>query len=103
MWNRRDRTEVTCIACGERVSRSEAREYDKYGDRWDRQDKEFEHLCKPCFSDLCHRPRVGLESLLEEVDPGDLSRDRFLARYAELVADDDGDTAESESRERERE
>jgi hypothetical protein len=44
--------EVTCIACGESVPRSEAREYDKYGDRWDRRDKAFEYLCRPCDREL---------------------------------------------------
>lgn len=98
MWHRRDRTEVTCIACGERLARSEAREYDKFGDRWDREDKEFEHLCKPCYRDLCHQPREGLEDVLEDVDTGGLPRDRFLARFAELV---DGGRDSPESRERE--
>ena len=41
MWRRRDPTEVTCIACGEEVPRSSAREYDKHGDRWTREDKQF--------------------------------------------------------------
>ena len=94
MWQRRDRTQVTCIACGEQVSRSDAREYDKHGDRWDREDKEFEHLCKPCFRELCHQPRDGLEALLEEVETGGLSRGRFLSRYADLV-DRERDSAES--------
>lgn len=80
-----DRTEVTCIACGDRVDRSAAREYDKQGDRWDRRDKEFEYLCKPCHRDLCHQPRADLEELLADIDTGGLPRDRFLARYAELV------------------
>jgi hypothetical protein len=94
MWQRRDQTEVICIACGEQMSRREAREYDKHGDRWDREDKAFEHLCKPCYRDLCHQPREGLETLLEEIDTGGLSRRRFLSRYVELV-DGDNDSAES--------
>lgn len=94
MWKRRDRNQVTCIACGARVSRSEAREYDKHGDRWDRQDKEFEHLCKPCFGDICTHPRSGLESLLEEIDTGGLTRDGFVRRFEELV-DSERDSAES--------
>ncbi|QLD89300.1 hypothetical protein HWV07_09775 [Natronomonas salina] len=98
MWHRRDDSEVTCIACGERVSRTEAREYDKYGDRWDREDKEFEHLCKPCFRDLCHQSRTGLESLLADVETGGLSRQQFLARFVELV-DEDRDSPESHERE----
>lgn len=100
MWHRRDYSDVTCIACGDRVSRSAAREYDKHGDRWDREDKEFEHLCKPCYRDLCHQPRAGLESLLDEIDTGGLSRERFLARFSELA---DGERDSPESRERERE
>jgi hypothetical protein len=98
MWERRDDTEVTCIACGDAVDRSAAREYDKYGDRWDRRDKEFEYLCKPCFRDLCHQPRAGVEAMLEEVDTGGLSRERFLARFVDLV---EGDRDPPESPERE--
>ncbi|MFQ3318485.1 MAG: hypothetical protein ACI8UR_001399 [Natronomonas sp.] len=93
MWQRRDQTQVTCIACGERVARSDAREYDKHGDRWSREDKAFEHLCKPCYRDLCHQPREGLEAMLGDIDTGALSRERFLAQYAELV--ENGDSPES--------
>lgn len=80
-----DRTEVTCIACGDRVARSDAREYDKHGDRWDRRDKEFEYLCKPCHRELCHQPRRELETVLGDIDTGGLSRDQFLARFTELT------------------
>jgi len=38
---------VTCISCGVSIERSDAREYDKHGDRWDREGKEFEYLCSP--------------------------------------------------------
>ena len=81
---RRDREEksVTCIACGSSLARSKAREYDKHGDRWDRTDKEFEYLCKPCYRDCCHQPRDGLEDLLEDVGAGEVSRDEFLAGFA---------------------
>jgi hypothetical protein len=78
---------VTCIACGKSLARSDAREYDKHGDRWDRRGKEFEFLCKPCDRDLCHQPRDDLEELLTAADAGDSDRDSFLARYADLVED----------------
>lgn len=88
MWGSRrsrDDSQVTCIACGQSVARADAREYDKHGDRWDRSDKEFEHLCKPCYRTLCHQPRKGLESLLIESDAGHLDREAFLTRYQELI------------------
>lgn len=52
-----------CIACGAAVARDDAREYDGHGDRWDREDKAFESLCRPCHDELCHLPRDGLESM----------------------------------------
>jgi len=88
MWRSRsgrDERTVTCIACGRSVARSSAREYDKYGDRWDRTDKSFEHLCKECHGELCHQPRSELEGLLIEVGAGGRSREEFLAWYASLV------------------
>lgn len=87
MWRRggRSETDVVCIACGETVERAGAREYDKHGDRWDRANKEFEYLCKPCHGELCHQPRKGLESLLVEVNAGEGTREEFLARYAAAV------------------
>jgi len=88
MWragfNRTDKT-VVCIACGDSVSRSEAREYDKEGNRWERHDKQFEHVCKPCFRGLCHQPRVGLEPMLVEIEADGLSQEEFLRRYVERV------------------
>lgn len=86
MWGSRGREDdrVTCVACGESVPRSGAREYDKHGDRWDRADKEFEHLCKSCHRDLCHQPRDELEPLLLEIEDG-LTQDEFLARYLSAV------------------
>jgi hypothetical protein len=78
---------VTCIACGDSVSRSDAREYDKHGDRWDRQDKEFEHLCKACFADLCQQPRDGLETTLDAAGAGEADRETFLERFRELSKD----------------
>jgi hypothetical protein len=89
MWSsrsNRDRKTVVCIACGTSVLRSEAREYDKEGDRWDRYGKEFEHLCKECHRELCHQPRDELESLLVEIDEeGGLDREEFLGRYLGAV------------------
>jgi len=88
MWGSRrtrDGSQVTCIACGSSVARSDAREYDKHGDRWDRENKEFEYLCKRCHRDLCHQPRKGLEALLVESEAGESDRDAFLARYHELI------------------
>lgn len=71
MWrsrNNRDGTTVVCIACGTSLPRSEAREYDKEGNRWERHDKSFEHLCKECYRGLCHQPRDELEGLLLDVE-----------------------------------
>ena len=76
---------VTCIACGESVERAQAREYDKYGNRWDRLDKEFEHLCKPCHRQQCHQPRGELEALLVEIDAGERSDEEFFQWYCGLV------------------
>ncbi|MHC3436517.1 DUF7562 family protein [Natrialbaceae archaeon A-gly3] len=86
MWSPRRRTEtVTCIACGTSVDRDEAREYDKYGDRWDRAEKTFEYFCKPCDRELCRRDRDDLEDLLVEVKAGERGREEFLARYLMTV------------------
>ncbi|WP_254761806.1 DUF7562 family protein [Natrinema marinum] len=86
MWFSRNRTEmVTCLACGAERPRDEAREYDKYGDRWDRADKTFEHLCKSCHRELCHHPRDELEALLVDLEAGERSRDAFLASYLAAV------------------
>ena len=89
MWSsRKNRDEMeTCIACGDSIRRSEAREYDKYGDRWDREGKEFEYLCKPCYRELCHQPRDELEGLLVEVDAGERTREKFLKWYSATVED----------------
>ncbi|MGM0590585.1 MAG: DUF7562 family protein [Halobacteriota archaeon] len=90
MWRsrpNRDRKTVVCIACGTSVLRSEAREYDKEGDRWDRYGKQFEHLCKECHRGLCHQPRDELEPLLVELeaDGEHLSQEEFLRRYLGAV------------------
>ena len=87
-WHRGEST-VTCIACGASVSRSDAREYDKYGDRWDRTEKTFEHLCKPCDRERCHNPRDGLESRLVDVGAGQWDRETFVARYLEQAREAD--------------
>jgi hypothetical protein len=79
--------QVTCIACGATLDREDAREYDKYGDRWERRDKEFEYLCKPCHRECCHQHREGLERLLVAADAGRTDRTTFLRRYCELAAE----------------
>jgi hypothetical protein len=94
MWRARSEREVTCIACGADVPRSQAREYDKYGDRWERQGKEFEYLCKGCYRECCHQPRDGLESMLVSADAGQADRAGFLSRFNELVTGDTGEEYE---------
>jgi hypothetical protein len=81
---------VDCIACGAAVTRDDAREYDKHGDRWDREDKGFEYICKPCHDDLCHRPRDGLESMLVEAGAGTVDRDAFLRSFCRLDSQEAG-------------
>jgi len=90
MWGSRDEraSRVTCIACGEDVSRADAREYDKFGDRFDRRDKEFEHLCKACYREQSHQPREGLEDLLVESGAGEHDREGFLEAYTDLVREE---------------
>jgi len=86
-WHRDDST-VTCIACGASVARSDAREYDREGDRWAREGKSFEFLCKPCDRERCHSSREGLEARLVEVGRAD-SAEAFARQYLELAAEDD--------------
>lgn len=76
---------VTCIACGAELARGDAREYDKLGDRWDRENKAFEYFCKPCDRRRCHQPRGDLEATLVESDAGEVDREVFLAQYARSV------------------
>lgn len=78
---------VTCIACGQSVERQAAREYDKEGDRWRRENKEFEYLCLSCYSDLDHQPRDELEGILIEIERSqyDLSRTEYLRQYNRIV------------------
>ena len=82
MWLSQWRTEmVDCIACGEHLLRSDAREYDKLGDRWDREGKTFEYLCKPCDRERCRADRTGLEERLCSLEAGVHSQEAFLRRY----------------------
>jgi hypothetical protein len=100
MWHAgsdRGETSVVCIACGTSLPRSDAREYDKEGDRWEREGKEFEHLCKDCHGDLSHQPRAGLEAMLLEVEAGADSRTEFLKQYVSMAQDRSGSTDEPES------
>lgn len=76
-----DPAAVVCLACGERVAREDAREYDRFGDRWDRTDKRFEYLCKPCHHRECHLPRRGLEAALATVGTRHPTPAAFVAAY----------------------
>ena len=80
--------EVICIACGAELPRSDAREYDKSGDRWSRDGKEFEFLCKPCYRECCHQPRDELEDTLCRAGAGETDRQSFLQRYWDQVTED---------------
>ncbi|WP_336035222.1 DUF7562 family protein [Halobacterium yunchengense] len=80
MWGSADDT-VSCIACGEELSREDAREYDKHGDRWDRDGKRFEYLCKPCFRGLAKHSRDGLEDALAAAGAGRVDDAEFLRRF----------------------
>ncbi|WP_458185305.1 DUF7562 family protein [Haladaptatus sp. NG-WS-4] len=99
MWGsrrNREKKSVVCIACGDAVDRSAAREYDKEGNRWERNGKSFEHLCKTCHRDLCHQPRDELETILVEIDAGNVERDDFFARYEAAIRDRYGPLEERE-------
>lgn len=85
--SRTNRETVTCIACGETVTRSDAREYDKYGNRWERHDKQFEYLCKACFTDVDQQSRDGLESVLNAAGAGETDQSTFLQQFRELSED----------------
>jgi hypothetical protein len=95
-WHRGADETVTCIACGETVPRSDAREYDKHGDRFDRRNKEFEHLCKRCHRDIDHKPRRDLEGMLVEFEAREDSREAFLAWYCGRVEERYGPLEEEE-------
>jgi hypothetical protein len=106
MWRSRSSTEVTCIACGTELARSDAREYDRYGDRWGRRDRDFEYLCKPCYRECCHQPRDGLEETLARAGAGETDRDTFLTQFHDAVGNKESETTDPEheyDRERERE
>ncbi|WP_254543177.1 DUF7562 family protein [Halomarina pelagica] len=88
MWGTRkgENGGVVCVACGQTVQRSAAREYDKEGDRWSRRGKTFEYLCKRCHRELCHQPRDELEALLVDIErEGRRGQGDFLRRYNEVV------------------
>ena len=72
---------VECIACGCRLPRSDAREYDRYGNRWNRAGKRFEYLCKPCHAMECHQPRGGLENTLVDVGAVHATPASFVSAY----------------------
>lgn len=96
MWSpRRRERSVTCIACGSAVPRNLAREYDKFGDRWDREGKEFEYLCKPCDNALCRHARGELEALLVEIGAGERDQEEFLSWYLATVEERYGPLEES--------
>ncbi len=79
---------VSCIACGASVPREDAREYDKHGDRWDRDGKRFEYLCKPCFRGLAKQPRRGLEARLEAAGAGRVDDAEFVARFLDAASEE---------------
>jgi hypothetical protein len=74
-------TRVVCIACGERVARADAREYDRFGDRFDRRGKCFEYLCEGCDAELCHHPRTGVEQRLCAIEQMVTSRTELLGAF----------------------
>lgn len=81
MDRRQEATPVICVACGEVHPRAEAREYDPLGDRWDREGKEFQYLCKPCHTAECHQPRQGLEEQLVALGDDHPDANSFIAAY----------------------
>jgi len=85
---------VTCPACGRTLDREDAREYDKYGDRFDRRGKSFEHFCKPCHDDLCLQGRTGLEATLVEIEAGEHADAEFFTRFAAETGERDGSIEE---------
>lgn len=74
-----------CIACGDVVPLSKAREYDKHGEQSDRQDGRLETLCLPCHREYSHVSRSDLESLLVAAGAGTADDATFLRRYSELI------------------
>jgi hypothetical protein len=88
LFGTRAAAQVTCIGCGDSVAEDDAFEYDKHGDLWSREGKEFEHLCKPCYREYCHQNRDGLEELLVAAGAGRTDRETFLRQFCELLAED---------------
>ena len=85
---------VTCPAWGRTLDRSDAREYDKHGDRFDREGKSFEYLCKPCHDGLCLQGRAGLEATLVDIGAGEHDREEFLDQFAAASESRDGSIEE---------
>jgi len=85
LWGSTSGKEVTCIACGQTLDRQESREYDKYGNRWNREGKTFEYLCKPCDREYCNQNRDGLEEILIAADAGRTDRETFIRQFCELM------------------
>lgn len=89
----RDNT-VTCPACGQTLDREEAREYDKYGDRFEREGKQFEYFCPDCHDELTLQDRTGLEDLLTEIGAGNTTDAAFVRDYAAANEDPDSSIEE---------
>lgn len=87
MEERHGSESVDCIACGSTVDRTEAREYDRFGDRWERSGKKFEYLCDSCHDAESHAGRSELESTLEEIGSDHDSPEAFIAAYYRVVAE----------------
>lgn len=78
------RREVTCPACGRRVDRSEAHEYDKFGDQSDRRGT-VEYLCPDCHVGLNRETRGDLEAILVDINAGSCDDETFLRRYRRVA------------------
>lgn len=87
-WPGKSGHDVECIACGEELSRSQAREYHKDGNRWDRQNKHIEYMCKDCHRNQNHQSRDGLEETLIDINAGTLDTVQFIERYYEAAGDE---------------
>ena len=77
---------VTCPACGSTLPRNDALEYDRLGDRWDRNEKSFEYLCKGCYREESHYPRDRLEETLILAGGPYAQTGDFIAAYYHQVA-----------------
>ena len=76
---------VTRLTSRPQARRREAREYDKFGDRWERRHKAFEYLCADCYAALDHQARHDLEAMLVDIDAGNCDRATFFRRYRRTV------------------